>query len=166
VRLDRELASGAPIAGSRDRSLRAHQLVTPRTRRRVAASLRAAIRDARSARPLRLGSRVPVCREAVLPLSEALTGLAERLESPAEVNPRGVARLFELITDGTGPLYQRSPDHPLDAAIWEIVDALQLCPPHEWGCPVIMKLEPELVAWTCARCGEMAKAPDAFPPAE
>jgi hypothetical protein len=34
--------------------------------------------------------------------------------------------------------------------------ALTLCPPHRWGCPVIMKLDPEHVAWTCARCGVVA----------
>jgi hypothetical protein len=38
--------------------------------------------------------------------------------------------------------------------------ALRLCPPHRWGCPVIMKLDPEHVAWTCAWCGEVAKSDD------
>ena len=32
-------------------------------------------------------------------------------------------------------------------------EALSLCPPHRWGCPVIMKLDPEHVAWTCGWCG-------------
>jgi len=35
-----------------------------------------------------------------------------------------------------------------------------LCPPHEWRCPVIMKLDPDHVAWTCARCGAMALSDD------
>jgi len=27
------------------------------------------------------------------------------------------------------------------------------CPPHAWGCPVVMKVDPRSVAWTCASCG-------------
>ena len=38
--------------------------------------------------------------------------------------------------------------------------AASLCPPHEWRCPVIMKLDPDHVAWTCARCGAMALSDD------
>jgi hypothetical protein len=37
---------------------------------------------------------------------------------------------------------------------------LRLCPPHHGGCPVIMKLDPEHVAWTCARCGLVALSDD------
>ncbi len=38
------------------------------------------------------------------------------------------------------------------------------CPPHGWGCPVVMKLDPHLVAWTCADCGAIATAPAGAPP--
>jgi hypothetical protein len=34
--------------------------------------------------------------------------------------------------------------------------ALESCPPHAWGCPVVMKRDPERVAWTCALCGAIA----------
>ncbi len=34
------------------------------------------------------------------------------------------------------------------------------CPPHDWRCPVIMKLDPDHVAWTCAHCGAMALTDD------
>jgi hypothetical protein len=27
---------------------------------------------------------------------------------------------------------------------------------HAWACPVIMKTDPEHIAWTCARCGAVA----------
>ena len=30
------------------------------------------------------------------------------------------------------------------------------CPPHLWGCPVVMKMDPRSVAWTCASCGAIA----------
>jgi hypothetical protein len=41
-------------------------------------------------------------------------------------------------------------------SIGEAADGPQLCPPHDWRCPVTMKLDPNHVAWTCARCGAIA----------
>jgi hypothetical protein len=38
------------------------------------------------------------------------------------------------------------------------------CPPHAWGCPVVMKLDPRSVAWTCAGCGAIITAPVGGPP--
>jgi hypothetical protein len=38
------------------------------------------------------------------------------------------------------------------------------CPPHSWGCPVVMKVDPRSVAWTCAGCGAIATAPVGDPP--
>jgi hypothetical protein len=35
----------------------------------------------------------------------------------------------------------------------------QYCPPHDWSCPVLMKLDPQSVAWTCKGCGAILKAP-------
>ncbi len=46
----------------------------------------------------------------------------------------------------------------LDAGLPNV--ALILCPPHHWSCPVIMKLNPEHVAWTCGRCGPGATSDD------
>jgi len=37
------------------------------------------------------------------------------------------------------------------------------CPPHAWGCPVVMKLDPRSVAWTCAGCGAIATVPIGAP---
>jgi hypothetical protein len=38
--------------------------------------------------------------------------------------------------------------------------ALSVCPPHRWGCPVIMKLDPDHIAWTCGWCGVVATSDD------
>jgi hypothetical protein len=38
------------------------------------------------------------------------------------------------------------------------------CPPHAWGCPVVMKLDPPSVAWTCAGCGAIVTVADGGPP--
>jgi hypothetical protein len=127
-------------------------------RRRIARALRALVK--RVDRPQLLSSAVPVSRRAVLPLREGLLGLADRLERPDPVNPCGVARALVLLTDGGGPLYDRGPAGSVRDAVWWIADGLRPCPPHDWGCPVLMKLAPEHVAWTCARCGAIATTDD------
>jgi hypothetical protein len=33
------------------------------------------------------------------------------------------------------------------------------CPPHTWDCPVLTKLDPSAVAWTCSSCGAIVNAP-------
>ena len=38
--------------------------------------------------------------------------------------------------------------------------AMESCPPHAWACPVVMKRDPERVAWTCALCGAIAISDD------
>ena len=66
-----------------------------------------------------------------------------------------------------GPLYNSAVTRSLGEVLWWIADGRQVCPPHRWGCPVIMKLAPEHVAWTCGRCGAVALSDDlAARPAE
>jgi len=38
------------------------------------------------------------------------------------------------------------------------------CPPHAWGCPVVMKVDPRSVAWTCASCGAIITTAAGDPP--
>jgi hypothetical protein len=33
------------------------------------------------------------------------------------------------------------------------------CPPHAWGCPVVMKVDPRSIAWTCAHCAAIVMLP-------
>ena len=157
-RLDHELADGRAPDSFEARALRAVQLAGMRERRRTARALRALVR--RADRPQLLTSAVPVSRRAVLPSREGLLGLAERLERPDPVNPCGVARALVLLTDGNGPLYDRGSAGSVSDAVWWIADGLRPCPPHDWDCPVVMKLDPEHVAWTCARCGAIATSCD------
>ncbi len=159
-RLDREIAEGRDFAGSPEPALRATQLTNFAARSRLARALRRAVADADPSRPPQLGVAVPVCRPAVLAWGEGLLGLAETLERFGPLNPCGVARTLELITDGTGPLYNRAPQRSLGELLWWIADGLQPCPPHAWASPVIMKTDPEHVAWTCARCGTIALTDD------
>jgi hypothetical protein len=129
-------------------------------RRRVARSLREVVKAAERPAGALLSSAIPVSRRAVIPWREGLLGLAERLERPEPVNPCGVARALVLLTDGDGPLYSPRAVRSMGDAVWRIADGLRPCPPHDWGCPVIMKLDPEHVAWTCGRCGAIATSED------
>jgi len=158
--LDRELADAPHGESSPELALRGRQLADPREARALARSLRAVVTKADGPRAALFASEVPVARAAVSEWREALLGIAERLEDPFAASPRGIARVLMLLTDGAGPLYNRSPERSLGEAIWWIADGLQLCPPHCWGAPVVIKLDPAHVGWTCARCGTIATTGD------
>jgi hypothetical protein len=159
-RLDRELADGRAPGGSGERALRARQLGSARSRRQLANALRGVVADAHRPAATMLRSAVPVCRRSVVPLGEALHGLADRFDQEGSLNPCGLARARVLVTDGSGPLYNPVPARTLEDMVWWIADGLQPCPPHDWDSPVIMKLDPEHVAWTCRRCGEIGVTDD------
>jgi hypothetical protein len=140
--------------------MRAEQLADPVVHRRLARALRGVVGDLDRPPVSAIQAAVPVRHTALMPWREALLGLAERLEGPGPVNPRGVARLRVLLTDGLSPLYISYAGRTIGDAIWWVADGLAPCPPHDWGCPVIMKLQPDHVAWTCQRCGAIATTMD------
>jgi hypothetical protein len=125
-RLAQQLADGFGGDPLEDRALRGRQLASARTRRRLARSLRARVKDAERTNPPRLSAALPLSRRAVLSSREGLLGLAERLESPDPVNPCGVARVLSMLTDGTGPLYGSGGVDRLREAVWWIADGLAL----------------------------------------
>jgi hypothetical protein len=157
-RLDWELAEGCSPEGGVLRSFRARQLSDPVVRHELAVALRRVVADVEQPRAV-LGY-APVRHAAVLPWREVLLGLAERLEGCGQVNPCGVARARFLLSDRTGPLYSCLSGMSIGEAVWWVADGLTLCPPHRWGCPVIMTLDPGHVAWTCGRCGVIATTDD------
>jgi len=120
--LDRELAAGARPHASVVLSLRAQSLTRAETRERLAEEIRSAIRQADE--PGWLNARIPVCRDAVARSAEDLRRLASRLQGPRPVSAEGVARARELLTDGRGPLYDRSEARRLAAAVRDAVAAL------------------------------------------
>jgi hypothetical protein len=124
-RLDRELADGLAANSSDIHQLRASQLMDPRTRRRLARSLRRAVAEAERVPRPGFGAAVPVLRREVSTCREALIGLSERLERPGPVNPRAVARTLVLLTDGLGPLYNRDSKRSLTDFVWWIADGFK-----------------------------------------
>ena len=105
-RLDRLLAVGAPApAGS---ALAAHEARLTSSggtggNRTVAA--RDGLADARG-RGLLLSSRVPLHVPNIAAAEDVIDAVTLRLHSPRPVNARGMARLRQILSDGTGPLYR------------------------------------------------------------
>lgn len=132
-RLDRQLAEGFGNDPIEDRALRARQLSGKRTRRRLARSLRARVKDAERPAAPQISAAVPLSRRVVRSWRESLLGLAERLESPDPVNPCGVARVLVLLTDGTGPLYSPGAADRMSEAVWWIADGLALAADEDPG---------------------------------
>jgi len=160
-RLDVEIAEGGRAGSSGALALRADQLVELDERRRLAHSLRRALSHGDPRLRIPHAAIVLADREAVAGWEHGLLGIAERLERPEPVTATAVARVKVLLCDGTGPLYDSAAERSLGEMVWWIADALaDGCPPHEWGCPVIMKLDPDHVAWTCSRCGLTACSDD------
>ena len=137
--LDRALAAGCPPAADAERDLRAIQLAGPATRRALARSLRRAVADAERPYAAPFGAVIPPVRGGPFGWRAALLGIAERLEQPVPVNPCGMARLMFLLTDGAGPLYNDRAERSLGGAIWEVVDGLEPCPPHDWDDPALTR---------------------------
>jgi hypothetical protein len=123
-RLDRDLAAGFDPESSAKHTLRAQQLTDPATRRRLAHSLRRVVSDVRDRRATMFGPAVPVRRE-VLPWSNELLRLAERVQGADPVSASGMARLLVTLTDGTSPLYDRGSGRSVQETVQWIADGLQ-----------------------------------------
>ncbi len=71
------------------------------------------------------GPAVPVRRD-VLPWSDALLGLADRLENGDPVSACGMVRLLVTLTDGASPLYDPNPSRSVEEAVRWIADGLDV----------------------------------------
>jgi hypothetical protein len=122
--LDRRIAAGERRGSNAALSLRARQLVDPRTRLRVARDLRHVVdyAERRESRPV--VSAVVIDRVAVRHGREPILGLAEHLEGHPPVHARGVALAKALLTDGLSPLFNSNGERTIIQAIWRIEDAL------------------------------------------
>jgi hypothetical protein len=121
--LDCELAAGVNPGASPDLELRAWQLVQHSSRRRVARGLRRAVRETQNHRLNELNSVVPIPRRAVTQWSQGLLDVADAIEHSDRVSACGIALALELLTDGTGPLYDPGAEDVLGAAVWSSGDS-------------------------------------------
>ena len=124
--LDRRIAAGRPIDASAALRLRAEQLTDHRARLRLARDLRGAVEYVDRLGSRRMISAVVIEPAAVIAGRQALLGLAERLERPSPVSPRGVGLVVVLLTDGLSPLFNPRAGRTVVEAVWEVADALEI----------------------------------------
>lgn len=121
-RLDRALAAGASPDSSAALSLRAGELISAGARARLARSIHKLLDDARRSSLPR--GPVVVCRRKVRAAKRTLEKLADRLcRDP--VDARGVAQIRLLLTERSGPLYDRPAADDLEPALRAAMAALE-----------------------------------------
>jgi hypothetical protein len=113
--LDGQLAAGVPPESSRLLATRARDIVQLPRRQALARDWEHLLHVARGGKPGQAARRVRAGRIAAEGL--AITELAERLSVPLPVGARGVAMATVLLTDATGPVYNRHSRETLGAAL-------------------------------------------------
>ncbi len=129
--LDRRILAGEPRDATPALALRAAQLTDPEARRQTARRLRGIVAYVDRSGPRPLITAVVIDPPAVRSGRQAILGLAQRLEAPITVEPRGMILAQRLLTDGLGPLFNPSSERTVVAAVWETVDALEGRPTRE-----------------------------------
>ena len=105
ARLDRALAVGVPAVAGSALAVHAARLSSVAERHAVARALRRAVRDATDPRATRCG-RVPMHRANIASAEALIDEVTRRLHAPDPVSARGMARLRQLLSTGTSPLYR------------------------------------------------------------
>lgn len=104
--LDRMLAVGAPARKGSALAVHAARLTSHAERELIASSLRRAVRDAITPVPSPFSARVPLNSANIVDARDVIDDITLRLHAPRPVSACGVARLRQLLADGSGPLYR------------------------------------------------------------
>jgi hypothetical protein len=124
--LDRRLASGRPPAAGRFVAARAEYLLSE-ARWKLAQSWQRVLDQARRA-PRARNPHAPLCRVRIMDAESDVRTMLDALSSCRPVSARGVAMAGLLLSDGTGPLYNRSSTVNLPAALREVTTRLEAAP--------------------------------------
>jgi hypothetical protein len=108
--LDRQLAAGTEPWRSPVHAAPARQLTSERSRRILARSLERLVEEAEEPRTPYRNAVVQPYRPRVREARPVVLTLASRLRGNAPVDPRGIAELKDLLSDGAGPCYTHG--HP------------------------------------------------------
>jgi hypothetical protein len=103
--LDRDLAKGVEPSRTAAHAARARQLTSERTRMNIAKELDHLHDRVKPEPRVMYSAAVKPSRASVRATQPQLVKLSERLRTADAVEPRGVAALRDLLTDGAGPLY-------------------------------------------------------------
>jgi hypothetical protein len=120
--LDRRLAAGHAPESGRRLAARAVVLVSPDHRRALARNWEHLLDTVGGAGPA--PGRVPLCRHRIAAAEPALRAMVCALEAPLPVPAAGVARARLLLSDGAGPLYNRSCPVDLVEAVDQLIGEL------------------------------------------
>jgi hypothetical protein len=116
--LDRQLAAGHAPESGRLLAVRAQQIVALHRRRELARHwehlLDVAARQPAGAPP------APLCRDRIVSAAAGVHDLAVHLRAPLPVTAAGVASARMLLTDATGPVYNRRNGTALDVQLRQI----------------------------------------------
>lgn len=116
--LDRELAAGCLPGFSRPMAIRAERLTSPAGRRSLADGWERVL-DQANRPPAALTPRGPLCRGRIAAAEGDVRDLLAVLGGALPIAVRGAAMAHELLTDGTGPLYNYRSPLDLGAALRE-----------------------------------------------
>lgn len=103
--LDRLIAVGVPAPVGSAQAAHEARLTSAAERDSIARSLRTTVTDAHG-RGVLLSSRLPLHVPNITAAEDVIDAVTLRLHSPRPVNARGMARLRQILSDGTGPLYR------------------------------------------------------------
>jgi hypothetical protein len=125
-RLDEMLASGVAPSTEPALAWRARILTGHATRDSLASEVRAVLRAAYAGN--RHYAQVAPRRAAVIDAGAELEAIVHRLMSRGEVDPRGVAQVRLMLTDGSGPLHHRAATETLRAVSRRALSNLRSAP--------------------------------------
>jgi hypothetical protein len=113
--LDRRLAAGQAPEADRLLAVRAQQLVALRRRRELARNWEHLLAEATGRPSSRPGALL--CRDRIVAAAAEVRELAGHLRAPLPVAATGVAAARVLLTDATGPVYNRRDRTGLDTRL-------------------------------------------------
>jgi hypothetical protein len=119
--LNRQLAAGVEPWRSPVHAARARQLTGDRTRRMLARGLERLVEQAEEPPSFSRTAVIQPWRPGVREARPLMLTLASRLRGSAPVDPRGIAALKDLLTDGAGPVYTPSDPNTLKRQL-ELID--------------------------------------------
>lgn len=121
--LDRRLASGCPPESGPLMAARAERLVSVPRRRALVRGWQGVLDQALRA-PRARNPHAPLRRARVIDASGEVRAMLGALSNPLPVSARGVAMASRLLSDGTGPLYNRNCPLHLSTALQEVTAQL------------------------------------------
>jgi hypothetical protein len=125
--LDAMLAAGVPPESSRLLATRARDIVSLSRRQALARDWEHLLRVALDGKPGQAARRIHAARIAAA--GPAISELAQRLSTPLPVGARGVAMANVLLTDATGPVYNRHSRETLATALEAAIEQLDPAQP-------------------------------------